>query len=124
MGKKRGKKDGNKHQGNDESSNEKPKSPYSATTAPKPRPVAVPKTAKPIKRTYQEELKYLTKISPTHYKIDIGFVPNMNVPAVVLVNDELEELLLEELKVACDEGGKGGGFLPAVSLRRWVEVVL
>jgi tRNA-splicing ligase RtcB len=65
------------------------------------------------KRTYEEELKYLTKTSPTQYQIDVGFVPNMNVPAYVLVNDSLEKLLLEELKQSAG-GEKGGGFLPAL----------
>lgn len=76
------------------------------------------------KRTLEEEKAFLTKVSPTLCKIDIGFVPGMRVPAYVIVNDELEELLLEELaksapssKGCCssEENAKqGGGFLPAL----------
>ena len=47
----------------------------------------------------------------------MGFVPNMRVPAYVIVNDELEELLLEELKNGSKSsagGAGGGGFLPAL----------
>ena len=65
------------------------------------------------KRTYEEELKFLTKLSPTQWKIDVGFVPNMRVPGHVIVNDDLEKLLLEELRLSSG-GEKGGGFLPAL----------
>lgn len=69
------------------------------------------------KRTYEQELKYLSKVSPTRYRVDIGFVPHMRVPAEIVVNDDLEELLLHELKESCDPAsGKssGGGFIPAM----------
>ena len=49
---------------------------------------------------YEKELSYLQKISPTQYRINLGFVPNMNVPADIIVNSELEQLLLTELKEA------------------------
>lgn len=69
-------------------------------------------------RTFEDELKYLHKMSPTQYKVEVGFVPNMRVPAYVIVNDKLEELLLDELKRASSftqtDGGGGGGFLPAL----------
>lgn len=65
------------------------------------------------KRTYEEELAFLEKISATHYKVNIGFVPNMRVPAMVLVDDALEQLLLAELKESTS-GDKGAGFLPAL----------
>jgi tRNA-splicing ligase RtcB (3'-phosphate/5'-hydroxy nucleic acid ligase) len=72
-------------------------------------------------RTYDEELTYLHKISPTMYQIDVGFVPHMRVPAYAIVNDDLEQLLLEELRHSLSStccGGKGGsnfgGFLPAL----------
>jgi tRNA-splicing ligase RtcB (3'-phosphate/5'-hydroxy nucleic acid ligase) len=66
-------------------------------------------------RTFEDELTYLHKMSPTQYRVDIGFVPNMRVPAYVLVNDELEELLLDELKKATSSAAcGGGGFLPAL----------
>eukprot|EP00978_Attheya_sp_CCMP212_P045450 scaffold347178_cov35-Attheya_sp.AAC.1 len=66
------------------------------------------------KRSFEEELEYITKVSDTRYRIGIGFVPNMNVPAEVVVNPKLEELLLEELRNACDGDGGGGGFIPAL----------
>jgi tRNA-splicing ligase RtcB (3'-phosphate/5'-hydroxy nucleic acid ligase) len=81
-----------------------------------PRPPH-PKKEHPSQRSYDEELQYLHKISDTQYRVDIGFVPNMRVPAYVVVNDELEELLLEELRnsiAAAGGGGGGGGFLPAL----------
>jgi tRNA-splicing ligase RtcB len=62
-------------------------------------------------RSVEDDMKFLHKISPTRYCIDIGFVPGMKVPAVVIVNDELEHLILEELKSA---SGDKGGFLPAL----------
>ena len=67
-------------------------------------------------RTYKEELAFLTKVSPTEYRVEIGFVPNMKVPAYVIVNDELEQLLLEELRKATASSVGGGGFLPALKL--------
>jgi hypothetical protein len=70
------------------------------------------KTVPSLKRSYEEEIKFLHKESPFRYRIDPGFVPGMRVPAFLLVNDELEELLLEELQHASKEGG--GGFLPAM----------
>ena len=76
------------------------------------------------KRTLEEEKTFLTKVSPTLCKIDIGFVPGMRVPAYVIVNDELEDLLMEELaksapsSTGCCSSGenakRGGGFLPAL----------
>lgn len=66
--------------------------------------------SKNISMSYQEQLKFLTKLSPTLYRVEIGFVPNMRVPAFVIVNDELEELLLEELQ----QHSGGSGFLPAL----------
>lgn len=68
-----------------------------------------------LKRSYNDELKFLTKVSSTLYKVDVGFVPNMQVPAFVVVNDDLEKLLLEELQASCDGNKKSGvGFLPAL----------
>jgi tRNA-splicing ligase RtcB len=59
------------------------------------------------KRSFEQELKFITKVSPTRLRIDVGFVPNMKVPAYVIVNEDLEELLLEELKqsVVGDKSG-------------------
>jgi len=105
------KKKKNKSQGQQQQQHH-PDQPHHAAQQPKPKPVALPLT-KPIKgRTYEDEVKYLEKISPTAYRINVGIVPNMRVPAVVLVNDELEELLLEELKES--SSGGSGGILPAL----------
>lgn len=70
---------------------------------------------------YQNEIAYLQKISSTHYRINLGFVPNMKVPADIIVNKELEELLLAELKEALDaksssskSSGGNPSFIPAL----------
>jgi tRNA-splicing ligase RtcB (3'-phosphate/5'-hydroxy nucleic acid ligase) len=95
----------------------KPRGPKKTT----PTKMALPKSVLPPKsldfknRTLDDEKAFLSKLSPTLYKIDIGFVPGMNVPAYVIVNDELEQLLLEELAASAPGGDKrGGGFLPAL----------
>lgn len=76
---------------------------------PQMTPPALPKP-----RSFEEELTFLTKLSPTRYQVKKGFVPNMKVDAEVIVNDDLEQLLLEELKNSVGEGGGGGGFIPAL----------
>ena len=101
----------------DETDCEAPQTSSSSTTLepPKKIPVALPKPPSTPKRTYEEELGYLTKISPTRYQVSTGFVPNMKVNAEVIVNDDLEQLLLEELKNSVTSGGGGGGgFIPAL----------
>ena len=68
------------------------------------------------RRTFEEDVKFLHKCK-CGIRVDVGFVPNMRVPAYVIVNDELEELLLEELKNGSKSsagGTGGGGFLPAL----------
>lgn len=67
----------------------------------------------PIVRTYEEDLKYITKLSPWKYQIHKGFVPSMNCDGYFYVNDVLEELILDELKSSADNKGYGG-FTPAV----------
>ncbi|XP_008479947.1 tRNA-splicing ligase RtcB homolog [Diaphorina citri] len=66
-----------------------------------------------VVRQYNEELKYLEKISSHCWKIKKGFQPNMNVEGVFFVNDHLEKLMLEELRNSC-RPGMVGGFLPGV----------
>ena len=103
----------------------KPRGPQKTSAVKMDLPKSVvPNTPREFKkRTLEEEKAFLTKISPTLCKIDIGFVPGMRVPAYVIVNDELEELLLDELaksapssKGCCSsqEQQQGGGFLPAL----------
>lgn len=81
---------------------------------------ALPKPPPSPNRSFEEELTYLTKLSPTRYQVKKGFVPNMKVDAEVIVNDDLEQLLLEELKQSAGEGGGSsgagsrGGFIPAL----------
>uniref|UniRef100_A0A1L8DAT5 RNA-splicing ligase RtcB homolog n=1 Tax=Nyssomyia neivai TaxID=330878 RepID=A0A1L8DAT5_9DIPT len=66
-----------------------------------------------VVRPYEEELKYIEKISPTCYRIKKGFQPNMKVEGCFYVNSALEKLMFEELRNAC-RPGQAGGFLPGV----------
>jgi tRNA-splicing ligase RtcB len=66
-----------------------------------------------ISRTYEEDMKYIRRITPWKFEIDIGFVPNMIVPGAFYVDDALEDLVLGELQQHCSAGPQGG-FLPAV----------
>lgn len=82
-------------------------------------PAVLPKPPLSPTRSFEEELTYLSKLSPTRYQVKKGFVPNMKVDAEVIVNDDLELLLLEELKQSVGEGGGSGsgsrgGFIPAL----------
>jgi tRNA-splicing ligase RtcB len=56
------------------------------------------------KRTIEEELTFLKRISDTRYQIQKGFVPNMRVPAEIIVNSDLETLLVQELRDTCCSG--------------------
>ena len=71
-----------------------------------------PVNAMPV-RTFEEEMKYITKLTPWKYEIAKGFVPGMRVEGTFYVNDALIELITDELKHHCTSGGYGG-FLPAV----------
>ncbi|TNN17401.1 tRNA-splicing ligase RtcB isoform 1 [Schistosoma japonicum] len=64
-------------------------------------------------RTYDQELAFLEKITPTCWKIKKGFVPNMNVEGVFYVNDFLEKLMFDELR-NFTRSGDYGGFLPGM----------
>ena len=66
-----------------------------------------------IKRTFDEEMQFIKKLTPWKYEIAKGFVPNMNVKGTFYVNDALIGLITEELQHHCSSGGYGG-FLPAV----------
>ena len=91
-----------------------------------------------VVRSYDEELKYLEKISPNSWRIKKGFQPNMNVSlrlssnaeflastylitawldsqveGIFYVNKQLEKLMFDELRNAC-RPGMVGGFLPGV----------
>lgn len=68
------------------------------------------------RRTFNQELSYLSKVSPHEYQVKKGFVPNMKVNASAIVNDELQELLLKELEESICAGSCkcGGGFIPAL----------
>lgn len=46
-------------------------------------------------------------------RVDIGFVPNMRVPAKFYVNELLQSLLIDELEQYVTRGNVGG-FMPAV----------
>lgn len=62
-------------------------------------------------RSYQDDLKFIERVSSCCYKIKKGFVPNMNVDGYFYVNDRLEKLIFEELRLA---KARVGGFLPAM----------
>ncbi|PAV76581.1 hypothetical protein WR25_19215 [Diploscapter pachys] len=64
-------------------------------------------------RTYEEECAFINRLSDVKFQIKKGFVPNMNVEGRFYVNEGLEKLMFDELKMAVDGGGVGG-FLPAV----------
>lgn len=66
-----------------------------------------------VVRQFDDELKYIERVSPYSWKIKIGFQPNMNVEGIFYVNKALEELMFDELKNAC-KPGMIGGFLPGV----------
>jgi len=51
-----------------------------------------------VVRPYNDELKYLEKVSDHCWRIKKGFQPNMNVEGCFYVNSRLERLMLEELK--------------------------
>jgi tRNA-splicing ligase RtcB len=62
---------------------------------------------------HPQEVRFIRRVSPVKYEIDLGFVPNMRVPGTCYVNKDLEPLLFDELKAFSSTGGHGG-FLPAV----------
>ena len=70
-------------------------------------------SAPAVVRTYEEELSYLKRETPTRYVVREGCVPNMRVPATFYVNQALEALLFDELRHQAETAGYGG-FLPAV----------
>lgn len=61
-------------------------------------------TPKKPKRTIEEELTFLERISDTRYQVQVGFVPNMKVPAEIIVNSDLQTLLVQELRDTCCVG--------------------
>ncbi len=66
-----------------------------------------------VVRTFEEEMAFLRRDTPTKYNISKGFVKNMRVEGSFYVNDKLEELMFDELRHHCQAGGYGG-FMPAV----------
>jgi hypothetical protein len=71
-------------------------------------------TKKKLGRTFEQELTYITRVSPHMYEIRPGFVPHMKVPAQIYVDSHIDEILIEELETCCAHDGSGGGFLPAL----------
>lgn len=67
----------------------------------------------PIVRTYEEDCKFIRRVSSSKYEIDKGFVPGMNVKGYFYVNGALEKLMFDELRSSYANAGFGG-FLPAV----------
>ncbi|KAK4015929.1 RNA-splicing ligase RtcB homolog [Daphnia magna] len=64
-------------------------------------------------RSYEEELKFIERLSPYSWRIKKGFVPNMKVEGIFYVNNNLENLMFEELKASSAQG-LVGGFLPGM----------
>ncbi|VEL25533.1 unnamed protein product [Protopolystoma xenopodis] len=66
-------------------------------------------------RTYDDELKYLERLSPYSWRIKKGFVNNMKpkVEGIFYVNSLLEKLMFDELRNFC-RSGDYGGFLPGM----------
>jgi len=76
-----------------------------------------PKGKEGQKRSIEEELTFLKRISCTRCQVEVGFVPNMKVRAEIIVNDDLESLLVQELHDSCcgpkSQTG-GSSFIPAL----------
>lgn len=66
-----------------------------------------------VVRQYNDELKFLERLSSNCWRIKKGFQPNMNVDGIFYVNDHLEKLMFEELRNSC-RPGTIGGFLPGM----------
>ena len=65
-------------------------------------------------RKFEKDCEFLEKIDKVTYRIKTGFVPNMKVPGIFYVNDNLKPLLWEELQHSAQNVSGMGGFLPAV----------
>jgi len=65
------------------------------------------------RRSYEEEMSYLSRIDATSWEIGQGFVENMKVPGRFYVDSALENLVFDELNQHVNSGGYGG-FLPAL----------
>jgi tRNA-splicing ligase RtcB len=68
---------------------------------------------KNVVRSYDEEMKFIKKLTPWKYEINEGFVNGMNCKGTFYVNSALEDLMFDELRCSC-QAGSYGGFLPAV----------
>jgi len=64
-------------------------------------------------RSYKEELEFIEKIDANSYRIKKGFVPNMKVEGKFYINENLERLMFDELRIFANAQGVGG-FLPAM----------
>lgn len=71
------------------------------------------KVNKTIVRSFDDEMKYINRVTPWKFDIDMGFVTGMNCKGSFYVNSALEELMFDELRCSC-QSGSYGGFLPAV----------
>ena len=66
------------------------------------------------RRTFEEESSYLENISPFKIRVNIGLVPNMRIHADVFVNEKLQKLLIEELRLASMSSSSSSSFLPSL----------
>lgn len=67
----------------------------------------------PKPRSYRDELDYIEKIDGNTYRVKKEFVPNMKVEGQFFINESLEKLMFDELRIFANSGGIGG-FLPAM----------
>jgi tRNA-splicing ligase RtcB len=65
------------------------------------------------KRTYDEEMAFLTRETDSMFSIKKGFVPNMKVEGRFYVNHALEGMMLDEIRNYARHSHTQGGFLPA-----------
>ena len=63
---------------------------------------------------YEEKIKLVKKVAKNTFRIEKGFVPNMNVPAYFYCNEPLEKLMFDEYRNSFSRADGGGGFLPAM----------
>ncbi|KAI3384739.1 hypothetical protein SNEBB_004692 [Seison nebaliae] len=65
-------------------------------------------------RSFDDERKFLERLTPNCWRIKKGFVPNMQTEGRFYVNGYLERLMFEELRASSSGESAGGGFLPGV----------
>lgn len=66
-------------------------------------------------KSFEEECRYIHRVSNTEFHVNKGLVDNMKVPGKFYADEKLEKLVFEELRNAADNPGAAhGGFIPAI----------